>query len=146
MLYGVYMAKKCHFLISAIDDALSMSDYKALYNIANVQDHEELIGDNLNQGTDSSDLSADGLVNIETTLQVKYAEVFKNYRDKLNEDPAYACCSCERLLTKARVTKFTAETDKYSTDQWCTLKAYLAERDNDFDNKTYYIYILPPFA
>ena len=79
------------------------------------------------------------MVNIETTLQVKYAEVFKNYRDKLNEDPAYACCSYERLLTKARVTKFTAETDKYSSDQWCMLKAYLAERDDDFDNKTYYI-------
>ena len=47
MLYGVYMAKKCHFTVAAIDDALSRSDYEALSKIANVQEHEELIGEHL---------------------------------------------------------------------------------------------------
>ena len=139
MLYGVYMARKCHFTVATIDDALSTSDYEILCKLANVQDHEELIGEHLNQDMDDSDLSADGLVDIESILQVKYAEVFKNYRNKLDEDPAYSCCSCERLLTRARLTEFTAKTKKFSTDQWCTLKAYLAERDKDFNTKTYYI-------
>ena len=90
-------------------------------------------GEHLNQGMDDSNLSADGLVDIESILQVKYAEVFKNHRNKLDEDPAYSYCSCERLLTRARLTDFTAKTKKFSTDQWCTLKVYLAERDKDLN-------------
>ena len=36
MLYSVYMARKCHFTIASIDNALSTSDYEALCTLANV--------------------------------------------------------------------------------------------------------------
>ena len=33
----------------------------------------------------------------------------------------------------------TADTEKFDSDKWEQLKQYLADRDEDFDNKIYYV-------
>ena len=42
-------------------------------------------------------------------------------------------------MARSSVTQFTAETEKFSSDQWQTFKAHLAERDEDFNSKIYYV-------
>ena len=145
MLYSVYMARKCHFTVAAIDSALSTSNYEDMCKLAKVQDYDQLIGERLDQDLGEHDhssepiLASEGLVDIERVLQVKHAKVFDVYREKLKDDPEYACCSCERLLTRSSVTRFTADTQKFSSGQWTTLKAYLAQRDHNFNSKIYYV-------
>ena len=97
--------------------------------LANVQDHDQLIGEHLHQDLGDGDpsdepiLSSEGLVDIERVLQVKHAKVFDAYKEKLKDDPEYACCSSERLMARSSVTQFTAEAEKFSSDQWQTLKS-----------------------
>ena len=147
MLYNVYMARKCHFTVAAIGNALSTSYYEDMFKFAKVQDYHQLIGERLYQDLGKCDhssepiLASEGLVDIEKVLQVKRAKVFDAYREKLKDDPEYACCSCERLLTKSSVKQLTADTQKFSPDQWTTLKAYLALRDDNFNSKIYYVCI-----
>ena len=70
---------------------------------------------------------------------MKYASVFHQYKEKLDEDFEYPCSSCERLHKKSYVTKYTADTKKLSSAKWKLLKQYLAERNDDFDSKIYFI-------
>jgi len=56
---------------------------------------------------DEPNFSSEGLPHIEQDLEIKHALLFKEYRDKLHDDPEYPCCSCERLLTRSSVTQFT---------------------------------------
>jgi len=65
--------------------------------------------------------------------------LFKEYRDKLHDDPEYPCCSCERLLTRNSVTQFTFDVKKFNTNQWVVLKAYLSGQDESYANKIYYV-------
>ena len=50
MLYSVYMARKCHFTIAAIDNALSTSNLEVMCKLANVKDHDQLIGGTFRRG------------------------------------------------------------------------------------------------
>ena len=43
------MARKCHFTIAAIDNALSTSNFEVMCKLANVKDHDQLIGEHLDQ-------------------------------------------------------------------------------------------------
>ena len=75
MLYSVYMARKCHFTIATIDNALSSSDYEVMCKLTNVQDLQQLIGEHLDQDigdpdkhSDEPNFAAEGLVDIERTF------------------------------------------------------------------------------
>ena len=83
--------------------------------------------------------SSEGLVNAESQILVKYANVFEQYKEKLKKDFEYPCSSCERLHKRSYVTKYMADTQKFNSDKWVQLKQFLADRDDDFDDKIYYI-------
>ena len=34
----------------------------------------------------------------ESHLEVQFASIISEFKDKVREDPEYTCCSCERLL------------------------------------------------
>ena len=106
-----------------------------------IEEYEDLIGETLKSenADEHPQFSAEGLVNVEADVQVKYASVFEQYKEKLEEDFEYPCSSCERLHKKGYVTKYTANTKKFDSAKWKQLNQYLAERDDDFDSKIYYI-------
>ena len=64
---------------------------------------------------------AEGLV-VDNEIQVKYANVLEQYKEKLNEDFEYPCSSCKRLHKRSYVTKYTAYTQKFDSDKWVQLK------------------------
>ena len=141
LLYSVYMARKHHSTVAEIDNALCTNNYKMLCNLMSIEEYEDLIGETLKSenADEHPQFSAEGLVDVETDVQVKYASVFEQYKEKLEEDFEYPCSSCERLHKKGYVTKYTANTKKFDSAKWKQLKQYLAERDDDFDSKIYYI-------
>jgi len=105
--------------IYKIDCALSTFDYKVLCDLMHIKGYENLIGENLNEeencDTPSSDnikFSAEGLANVEEKVQIKFANIFEQYKNKLEDDFEYACSSCERLHTRSNVTQYTATTEK----------------------------------
>lgn len=141
LLHIVYITRKHHTTVAQIDNALCTYNYKTLCNFLCVEECEDLIGKSFKSETvdRSPEFSAEGLLNVESDVQVKYASVFEQYKQKLDEDFEYPCSSCERLHKKSYVTKYTADTKKYDSVTWKQLKQYLAHRDDDFDNKNYYI-------
>ena len=140
LLHSVYMATKHHSTVDQIDNVLCTSDYNTLCNLLSIEECEDLIGENLkSQNSDSPlEFSAEGLVDIESEVQVKYANVFAAYKDKLEEDFEYPCSSYERLHNKSYVTKFTADSEQLKSVKWQQLKQYLAKRDDDYVSKIYY--------
>ena len=103
LLYSVYMARKHHSTVTEIDNALCTNDYKTLCNLMSIEDYEDLIGESLkSENTDEPpEFSAEGLVNVETDVQVKYVSVLEQYKEQLDEDFEYPCSSCERLHKKS---------------------------------------------
>ena len=140
-LHAVYMARKHHSTVAEIDNALGTKDHKTLCNLMCIEECEQLIGESLRSenGDDCPEFSAEGLVNVENDVQIKYANIFEQYKQKLDEDFEYPCSSCERLHKKSYVTKYNADVTKFSSDKWKQLKQYLASRDDDFDDKIYYV-------
>ena len=135
------MARKYHSTVAEIDNALGTKDHKTLCNLMCIEECEQLIGESLRSenGDDCPEFSAEGLVNVENDVQIKYANIFEQYKQKLDEDFEYPCSSCERLHKKSYVTKYNADVTKFSSDKWKQLKQYLASRDDDFDDKIYYV-------
>ena len=134
LLHGVYMARKHHSTVAEIDNALCTNDYKTLCTMMCIEECEDLIGETLkSENADGPpEFSTEGLINIESDVQVKYASVFEQYKEKLDEDYEYPCSSCERLHKKTYVTIYTK---KFDSAKWRQLKQYLSEMDDDFDSK-----------
>ena len=141
LLHAVYMARRHHSIVADIDSAMCTYDYKTLCKLMGIEECEDLIGESFeSENVDRHpEFSSEGLVNVENDIQVKYAQVFEQYKEKLDEDFEYPCSSCEKLHKKSYVTKYTADTEKFDSDTWEQLKQYLADRDEDFDNKIYYV-------
>ena len=73
------MARKHQSTVAEIDNALCTNDYKTLYTMMCIEECEDLIGETLKlENADGPpEFSAEGLVNIESDVQVKYASVFE---------------------------------------------------------------------
>ena len=101
------MARKHHSTVAEIDNALGTKDHKTLCNLMCIEECEQLIGESLRSenGDDCPEFSAEGLVNVEIDVQIKYSNIFEQYKQKLDEDFEYPCSSCERLHKKSYVTK-----------------------------------------
>ena len=113
LLHNVYHAKKCHATITIIDSALEDANPKVLMKVLSIAEYEELIADDVNLSLDKekhkstgSAFSAVGLPHLETQLEVVHESLIKEYKARLNCDPEYPCCSCERLLMRSNVTEF----------------------------------------
>ena len=141
LLYTVYMARAHHGNVANIDNALCTYDYKTLCKLLSVEECEELVTQSSKSEEAEKPLEyfAEGLINVESQILMKYANVFEQYKGKLEKDFEYPCSSCERLHKRSYITKYTADTQKFNSDKWVQLKQFLANRDDDFDDKNYYI-------
>ena len=74
----------------------------------------------------------------ETALQVNYADTICEYEKKLEQDPEFACCLCERLLLRKNVTMFSYHDEKFSSDIWTDLKDCLLQNDPGVIHKSLY--------
>ena len=72
------------------------------------------------------DHSVPGLGSIEHHLLISNADVIAELQARWKDDPEFPCCSCERLHQRKQVSgvDFTRD-DKYHTDIWMWLRAYL---------------------
>lgn len=98
-----YRAARHHRCVPNVDAALSSVDFEQLMTIRDVQTYAEIFDDDETE-YDDGNISNPGLVNLEAQLQVKYAEVITTFKKQTNDDPEYACCSCERLHQYKNVT------------------------------------------
>ena len=73
------------------------------------------------------------------SLQVKYADIICEYEKKLKDDPEFACCSCECLQFRKNVTMFKFHDEKFNSDIWLDLKAYLIQNDPNMAEKSLYV-------
>ena len=106
------------------DNALCTHDYKTLCKLLCVEECEDLIttsSSKLEEVEKPPQYIAEGLV-VDNEIQVKYANVLEQYKEKLNEDFEYPCSSCKRLHKSSYVTKYTAYTQKFDSDKWVQLK------------------------
>lgn len=74
------MARKCHTTVSNIDSALSTFNHSVLCKLLEIEEYENLIGDDLEEETSglcSYNADAEGLVNIEKSIQVKHANILE---------------------------------------------------------------------
>ena len=69
------MARKHHSTVAEIDNALGTKDHKTLCNLMCIEECEQLIGESLRSenGDDCPEFSAEGLVNVENDVQIKYS-------------------------------------------------------------------------
>jgi len=104
------MARKCHDVVSKIDYALSLADYKSLCDMLRIEEYEDFVLNNIEvnmsdlSSMDESDFSSEGLNHIERDLQIKYAVIFETYKKILDEHPEFPCSICERLLCRSNLT------------------------------------------
>ena len=96
--------------------------------ITGVQNYAEIFEDNETEH-DTGNISNPGLVDLEAQLQVKYAEVITTFEKQINDDPEYACCSCERLHQCKNVTSLKQSNKKFNSDMWQQVKRYIVKQN-----------------
>ena len=65
---------------------------------AGVSDLAELLcQSHVEHDSSQGSLMQPGLPGLEAERQVKHASVITQFEEELNDDPEYACCSCEHL-------------------------------------------------
>ena len=86
--------------IGEIDNPLCTNDYRTLCKLMCIEECEDLIGVSLKSenADEPPEFSAEGLVNVETDVQVKYASVLEQYKEKFDEDFEYPCSGCTKNL------------------------------------------------
>ena len=84
------------------------------------------------------DHSVPSLGSIKHHLLISNADVIAEVQARWTDDPEFPCCSCERLHQRKQVSgvDFTCD-DKYHTDIWMWLRAYLTE--HGFDQNDLYV-------
>ena len=137
----LYTARLSNATIVAIDNELSLADYNSLLSRIDVDEDslDELLKKPDNYDSNHSILNqSDSLRNLESLLQVQYAGVTNNWLKEMNDDPEFACCSCERLHKRSGVTRVKLDSDKWKTEMWQTLLTYVKNCETDC-NIDYYV-------
>ena len=59
--------------------------------------------------------------------------------NKLEQDPEFACCSCESLLLRKNLTMFKFHNERFSSDIWNDFKYYLIQNNPGVGDKLLYV-------
>ena len=136
----LYCAKKYHECICNIDSALCAADFNRIMTAAGVSDFAELFYQSgVELGGSQDRLMQPGLPGLETKLQIEHATVITQFEDELNDDPEYACCSCERLHQRKNVTRMKNSGQKFSSPMWQKLKQHILQQDKHVHIDSLYI-------
>ena len=87
----------------------------------------------------TSEKSESSLSTSESKLEVEFADIIREFYDKLKQDAEFVCCCCERLLVRKVLTHFNFTMEKFSSSMWMQLKSYLLEKDPLAAKNTYYV-------
>ena len=129
-LYHLYAAIRSHRAIDSIATALTNGDLKELSQLCGFTNYQ-----NMCRHVDiSSDMSVVQTQERSLLLQepgleselIKYnAEMISQLEKQLADDLEFACCSCERLHQRKKLTAFHSESKKFTSDMWEMLKTYM---------------------
>ena len=80
------------------------------------------------------------LPGLESELIIDNAEMISQLEKQLADDPEFACCSCERLHQRKKVTAFHfSESKKFTSDMWEMLKTYMFMLNEHATEQTHYV-------
>ena len=136
----LYCAKKYHERILDIDSALCATDFNLLMTAAGISDFAELFHHcHVEHDSSRDSLIQPGLPGLEAKLQVEHATVITHFEEELNDDPEYACCSCEHLHQRKAVTSMRNSGHKFSSPMWQQLKLHIQQQNKDVNMDSLYI-------
>ena len=108
LLNSVYRVKRSSRFISKIESDLSaVHSIESLKKNLKITDLVTLL--EYDELPSSTTYNCTTLSISEAHLEVKFATIIKEFKDKLKEDAEYYCCSCERLLFKKNLTHLTLQ-------------------------------------
>ena len=113
----LYRVKMHHQCISNIDAALSSAVFGQLMKLTDTQSCVDIFKDDDETESNDAAISTPGLPNLEPQLLVKHAGVITALEKQINDDPEFACCSCERLHQRS-VTSLKNSDKKFTSDMW----------------------------
>ncbi|KAL5499343.1 hypothetical protein EMCRGX_G010739 [Ephydatia muelleri] len=131
-LWLVYSVRKSHLAVAHIDKALSSGNVEEVVHTLGFSDLSLVFSED---GSDNAvfvkDHSVPGLGSIEHHLLISNADLIAEVQARWKDDPEFPCCSCERLHQRKQVSSVNFTHDKYHTDIWMQLRAYLDEHTLD---------------
>ena len=125
----LYKARKCHMTILASDSALSCGNIDELIPFLGLKaKFSDLFSeDGVEHAVVSEEHSSSGLGCIERDLKVTHADLIAELQSKFNDDAEFACCSCERLCQRKKVSRVNFSLETYETDTWQRTKALVLQ-------------------
>ena len=115
-----------------IDEALSSGNVEEVVHTLGFADLSLVFSeDGSENAVFVEDHSVSGLGPIEHHLLISHADEIAEVQARWKDDPEFSCCSCERLHQRKQVSGVDFTRDKYHTDIWMWLRAYLTEHDLD---------------
>ena len=131
----LYRARKLHRNVLSIDDhALYCTDFKRLLSLCGLYSCKEIFYSERGNCSDSVSSGGNtvlGLPGLEPQLKVRHAEFITRFEKEVDDDPEFACCSCERLFQRKNRTSMKSCDTKFTTDVWNMLKCYILSRIDD---------------
>ena len=131
-MWLVYSVRKSHLAVAHIDKALSSGNVEEVVHTLGFSDLSLVFSED---GSDNAvfvkDHSVPGLGSIEHHLLISNADLIAEVQARWKDDPEFPCCSCERLHQRKQVSSVNFTHDKYHTDIWMQLRAYLDEHTLD---------------
>ena len=136
----LYQTLRNHKFISSIDSALRSGSFESLALLCGYSRYQKLFSGTEKVHDKLLEIQQPSLPDLESKLHVQHAEMIAELEAKLADDPEYPCCSCERLHQKKNVTAFEFfEPQRFTSNMWLTLKAYMYMSDPDVISKTHYV-------
>ena len=128
LLAGLYESIRYHKFIAGIDSALRTGKFASLALLCRFHDYRKLFSSDLtgeaSVARPSVDIQKPNMLDIESEVCIKHANMIAELEKKLADDPEFACCSCERLLQRKNVTAFDfSESKKFTSSMWEVLRA-----------------------
>ena len=136
----VYAARRCHRLITDLDEALLKSDFDELMVLCVFDTLESIFSNKVTSTHDVSDTNTKSVLrraDLEMHLQIVHAKVIAAYEKQLTDYAIHACCSCHILYKRAYCTmvKFTNDLGPV----WSQLKEFMLRADPSASGKVHYM-------
>ena len=140
LLKSLYSARRTDNRIRQIETDLSEGHIQSLVANISIEEPSDLLDDERSFPVErTSEKSESSLSTSESKLEVEFADIIREFYDKLKQDAEFVCCCCERLLVRKVLTHFNFTMEKFSSSTWMQLKSYLLEKDPLAAKNTYYV-------
>ena len=138
----IYVARKHHRSVANIDVALATANFNSLKLLCGVSSNKGIFHDDLDVHDDKAsptDNCVPGLPGLEPRLQVTHADLITKLEKLVSDDPAFACCSCERLFQRKNVTSMKQCDKKFTSNLWEQVKGNILAEHGNVDLESFYV-------